>query len=203
MDQNSWKTLISLDYLGKASQQENRDTKAAKCQDRMREFLKGCCDEIEMDVGTIENDLVFWRGKPFSELMAMDFQEIVWEISKLEFHLELTELDHMVANMGFAHPNWFNRAPYLCLLCQLMQTWAGTKPEIIAKDKKTWLWTESQIQQLEKEVAEYYVDTFFLHFGHLPVLSHYLLHNPCTSFIPMPHIQGETSTPNAHADISK
>ncbi|PBK58917.1 hypothetical protein ARMSODRAFT_983466 [Armillaria solidipes] len=233
MDQNSWKTLVSLDYLGKATQQENSDTKAAKRRDRMREFLKGCCDEIEMDVGTAEKDSVFWRGKPYSELTATDFQEVVWEISELEFRLELAELDRMVrvavpnhdtaretavsrcfagpitiadvgsANMGLAHPNWFDRAPYLCSLHQLMQTWAGTKPEIIAKDKKTWLWTESEIQQLEKEVAEYYVDTFFLHFGRPPVLPRYLLHNPCMPFIPTPRIRGQTTTPNVHADISK
>ncbi len=181
--------------------------------------------------GNPEKDSVFWRGKPFSELTATDFQEIVWEISELEFHLELADCmvrvavpkhdtaretavsrcfagpiaiaDVGSANMGFAHPNWFNQAPYLCSLRWLMQTWAGTKPEIIAKDKKTWLWTESEIQQLEKEVTEYYVDTFFLHFGCPPVLPCYLPHNPCMSFIPMPCIQGQTSTLNVHADISK
>ncbi|KAK0183959.1 hypothetical protein F5146DRAFT_1006950 [Armillaria mellea] len=92
----NWKTLVSLDYFGKASQQENSDTKAAKHQDRMREFLKECADEIKMDVGTIEKDIVFWRRKPYSELITTDFQEIVWEISELEFHLELAELDCMV-----------------------------------------------------------------------------------------------------------
>ncbi|KAK0470462.1 uncharacterized protein EV420DRAFT_1634886 [Desarmillaria tabescens] len=146
MDQNSWKTLISLDYLGMASQQESSDTKAAKQQDKMREFLKGCCDEIEMDLGTTEKESIFWRGKPFVKLTAADHQEIVWEISELEFHLELAELDHMMqvaapnhdtacetavsccfagpimvadvrsANMGFAHLNWFDGAPYLCSL---------------------------------------------------------------------------------------
>ncbi len=49
-----------------------------------------------MDVRTAEKDSMFWRGKLFSELTATDFQEIVWEISELEFHLELAELDHIV-----------------------------------------------------------------------------------------------------------
>ncbi|KAK0429917.1 hypothetical protein EV421DRAFT_1939721 [Armillaria borealis] len=233
MDQNSWKTLVSLDYLGMASKQESSDTKAAKRQERMREFLKGCCDEIEMDLGIAEKESVLWRGKPYTELTAADHQEIVWEISELEFRLELAELDQMMrvaapnhdtaretavsrcfagpitvadvgsANMGFAHPNWFDRAPYLCSLRRLMQTWVGQKPEIIAKDRTSWLWTETEIRQLETEMTEYYVDTFFLHFGRPPVLPCYLPHNPRTSFIPLPHIQGQTSMPNVHADISK
>ncbi|KAK0442562.1 hypothetical protein EV421DRAFT_1949390 [Armillaria borealis] len=96
MDQNSWKTLVSLDYLGMASKQESSDTKAAKQQERMREFLKGCCDEIEMDLGIAEKESVLWRGRPYTELTAADHQEIVWEISELEFHLELVELDQMM-----------------------------------------------------------------------------------------------------------
>ncbi|PBK86819.1 hypothetical protein ARMGADRAFT_1035355 [Armillaria gallica] len=178
-----------------ASQQESSDTKAARWQDRMKEFLEGCCNEIQMDLGATKKESVFWREKPYSELMAADHQEIVWEISKLEFHLELAELDHMMlvaapnhdtahetavsccfagpiavadvgsANMGFAHPNWFDRAPYLCSLQHLIQTWVGPKPEMIAKDKTDWLWTKSEIQQLEKKMIEYYIDTFFLHFG--------------------------------------
>ncbi|PBK93338.1 hypothetical protein ARMGADRAFT_1030002 [Armillaria gallica] len=102
-------------------------------------------------------------------------------------------------------------APLLLLISEV-QIWAlliqiglivGLKPEMIAKDKTDWLWTESEIQQLEKEMIEYYIDTFFLHFGWPPVLPHYLPHNPCTLFIPIPHIQGQTSIPNVHADISK
>ncbi len=107
------------------------------------------------------------------------------------------------ANMGFAHPNWFDCAPYLCSLQRLMQTWVGPKPEMIAKDKTDWLWTKTEIQQLEKEMIEYYVDTFFLHFGWPLVLPRYLSHNPCTSLILIPCIQGQTSIPNVHADISK
>ncbi len=233
MDQNSWKTLVSLNYLSMASQEESSDTKAAKRWERMREFLKGCCDEIEMDLGTAEKESIFWRGKPYTELTAADHQEIVCEISELEFRLELAELDHMMrvatpnhdtacetavscrftgpitvtdvgsANMCFAHLNWFDRAPYLCSLCRLMQTWVGEKPEIIAKDRTSWLWTETEIQQLEMKMTENYIDTFFLHFGRPPVLPCYLPHNPCTSFIPIPCLQGQTSIPNVHADISK
>lgn len=107
------------------------------------------------------------------------------------------------ANMGLAHPNWFDHAPYLCSLRRLMQTWAGSKPEIIANNQSSWLWTELEMLQLEKVMSEYYIDTFFLHFGQPPVLPRYLPHNPVTSFIPTPRIRGQTSMPNVHADISK
>ncbi len=91
MDQNSWKTLVSLDYLGMTNQHESNDTKASKRRDKMKEFLRGCCDEIKMDVGAGEKEHVFWerREKPYDQLTITDHQEIIWEISELEFHLEL------------------------------------------------------------------------------------------------------------------
>ncbi len=63
MDQNSWKTLVSLDYLGMTNQRESNDTKASKQRDKMKEFLRGCCDEIKMDVGAGEKEHVFWERK--------------------------------------------------------------------------------------------------------------------------------------------
>ncbi|KAK0429541.1 hypothetical protein EV421DRAFT_1914489 [Armillaria borealis] len=233
MYQNSWKTLVSLDYLEMTNQWESGETKAAQCRDKMQEFLKGCCDEIEMDFGAGNSESVSWRGKVYSELTPTNHQEIVWEISELGFHLELRELDCLVcavtpicdvacemavlhcfvgpilvaniggANMGLANPNWFDHVPYLCSLHQVMQIWAGPKPDIVAKDKSSWLWTEAKILELEKEMARYYVDTFFLHFRQPPVLSRYLLHNLSTSFLPFPRVHGQTSVPNVHADISK
>ncbi|KAK0209741.1 hypothetical protein IW262DRAFT_1302024 [Armillaria fumosa] len=54
------------------------------------------------------------------------------------------------ANMGLAYPSWYNCAPYLCSLQWLMQRWTGSKPDIIAKDRTSWLWTEAEIYELEK-----------------------------------------------------
>ncbi|KAK0506776.1 hypothetical protein EDD18DRAFT_1098019 [Armillaria luteobubalina] len=104
---------------------------------------------------------------------------------------------------GLAYPNWYDHAPYLCSLWWLMQTWMGSKPDIIAKDRMSWLWTEAEIYELKKILAEYYVNTFFLYFGQPPTLPRYLPHNPQTLFVPMQHICGQMATPNVHADISK
>ncbi|KAK0493761.1 hypothetical protein EDD18DRAFT_1077975, partial [Armillaria luteobubalina] len=194
------------------------ETKAAWQGNQMQEFLKGCCKEIQMDFSAKDQGMVLWRGKHYSKLTPADHQEIVWEIAKLEFCLELAELDHMVhgaapshdtacklavsccfvgtisianigsANMGFANPIWFDHMPYLCLLCHVMQTWMCSKPDIIAKDKLSWLWTEVEILELEKVMTVYYIDMFFLHFSRPPVLLQYLPHNSSTSCVPLPWI---------------
>ncbi|KAK0498045.1 hypothetical protein EDD18DRAFT_1104533 [Armillaria luteobubalina] len=233
LDQNSWKMFLSLDYLAKANEQENPTTKAAVRRAKMKEILAGCFNEIEVELGSGEGTSVSWRGKAYEMLTATDHQEIVWEMSEIAFRLELATLDCMAweagpnhdiscetavsscftgpismadigsANMGLAYPSWYDRAPYLCSLRRLMQTWMGSKPDIIAKDMTSWLWTEAEILELEKVLADYYVDTFFLHFGCPPTLPQYLPHNPTTSFVPIWRIRGQTATPNVHADISK
>ncbi|KAK0462744.1 hypothetical protein IW261DRAFT_1576239 [Armillaria novae-zelandiae] len=199
----------------------------------MKEILAGCFNEIKVELGGGKGTSVSWRGKHYEALTATDHQEIVWEISEVAFRLELATLDQMTwiagpnhdtsrettvshcfagpisiadvgsANMGLAYPNWYDCAPYLCSLQQLMQTWMGSKPDIIVKDRMSWLWTEVEIYELKKALAEYYVNNFFLYFGQPPTLPRYLPHNPQTSFVPMWHICGQTATPNVHADISK
>ncbi|KAK0462155.1 hypothetical protein IW261DRAFT_1428181 [Armillaria novae-zelandiae] len=215
LDQNSWKMFLSLDYLVKANEWENPTTKAAVRGAKMKEILAGCFNEIKVELGGGEGTSVSWRGKHYEALTAIDHQEIVWEISEVAFRLELATLDQMAqiagpnhdtsretavsrcfagpisivdvgsANMGLAYPNWYDRAPYLCSLWRLMQTWMGSKPDIIAKDRTSWLWTEVEIYELKKALAEYYVDNFFLYFGQPPTLPWYLPHNPQTSFVPM------------------
>ncbi|KAK0476007.1 hypothetical protein EDD18DRAFT_1115672 [Armillaria luteobubalina] len=195
LDQNSWKMFLSLDNLAKVNEQENPSTKAAICRAKMKEILAGCFDEIKVELGGGEGTSVSWRGKRYEALTTTDHQEIVWEISEVAFHLELAMLDQMAwtagpnhdishetaisccfagpilmadvssVNMGLAYPNWYNCAPYLCCLQRLMQMWTGSKPDIIAKDRMSWLWTEAEIYELEKALAEHYVDTFFLYFG--------------------------------------
>ncbi|KAK0494258.1 hypothetical protein EDD18DRAFT_1077582 [Armillaria luteobubalina] len=231
LDQNSWKMFLSLDYLAKANEQENPTTKAAVHRAKMKEILAGCFNEIEVELGSGEGTSVSWRGKAYETLIVTDHQEIVWEMSEIAFHLELATLDRMAweagpnhnishetaisscfagpismadigsVNMGLAYPSWYDCAPYLCSLRQLMQTWMGLKPDIIAKDRMSWLWTEAEILELEKALADYYVDTFFLHFGCPPTLPRYLPHNPTTLFVPIQRICGQMATPNVHADI--
>ncbi|KAK0468890.1 hypothetical protein IW261DRAFT_1426084 [Armillaria novae-zelandiae] len=184
----------------------------------MKEILAGCFNEIKVELDGGKGTSVSWRGKHYEALTATDHQEIVWEISEVAFCLELAMLDQMAriagpnhdtspdvgsANMGLAYPNWYDRAPYLCSLWRLMQTWMGSKPDIIAKDRMSWLWTEVEIYELEKALAEYYVNNFFLYFGRPPTLPWYLPYNPQTSFVPMWRIHGQMATPNVHADISK
>ncbi|KAK0502635.1 hypothetical protein EDD18DRAFT_1099691 [Armillaria luteobubalina] len=165
LDQNSWKMFLSLDYLAKANEQENPTTKAAVCRAKMKEILAGCFNEIEVELGSGEGTSVSWRGKAYETLTATDHQEIVWEMSEIAFRLELATLDRMAreagpnhdisretaisscftgpismadigsANMGLAYPSWYDCAPYLCSLRRLMQTWTGSKPDIIAKDR--------------------------------------------------------------------
>ncbi len=81
------------------------------------------------------------------------------------------------ANYGLGHLSWLERAPYLFSLRNIMNKWRGEQPEFLKSSNRSG-YSEQDYLQLERQVAAYYVDTFFLYFGHAPSLPRQLNHRP-------------------------
>ncbi|PBK70797.1 hypothetical protein ARMSODRAFT_974057 [Armillaria solidipes] len=206
-----WRALLTLPYLWELG---NKDTKSAQVREKVKRLMSGCCEEFEGDInidelrgtwrdkefGTLtENGKreILWEVAEMGfrlEVHALDQRASVANI-KDEAHSRdlgrcfphgLTHpacVDLGSANFGLAHPSWLERAPYLFSLRKVMRSWKGDQPSFVTAINPDG-YTELAYLELEKKVAAYYADTFFLYFGRAPTLPRQLQHAPEVSYIP-------------------
>jgi hypothetical protein len=129
-------------------------------------------------------------------------KEILYELFSLNFRYELLALhsraqsvdlgdqDAVVAcfpewsmlvvelawgNIGLAADKLEDRLPYLLFMKRLMSTWAGPIPEAIqSQDKSASCFSVAEIEELERQVARFYTQSFFNYFGRAAIVPHRL-----------------------------
>ncbi|KAK0460784.1 hypothetical protein IW261DRAFT_1577485 [Armillaria novae-zelandiae] len=110
------------------------------------------------------------------------------------------KIDIGCANYGVTHHLWLQRAPYIFAMKKVMQTWNDVHPVLLDKVQSTG-WTENEILELEKAVAAYYVDCFYLYFGHAPMLPHQLSHHTSEDYTPEARAHMLTSRSGVYMDV--
>ncbi|KAK0455311.1 uncharacterized protein EV420DRAFT_1644950 [Desarmillaria tabescens] len=204
-----WRTILQMDWLhpqtgasGARGEQSRRDQVIA--------FLNGCHAELTVDT-TLSTEGC-WGHKSSSALGNDDVREILWELAETNFRLEFSALDQKLSlktdahhcklvgecfpygqwnllhcidlgsvNWGLVHSNWMQRAPYVFSMRRCMQDWRGC-PTSLSSDKSKY--SEADVVQIEKDMASFYCETFFMTFGRVPILPRRLPRTPLVPFIP-------------------
>ncbi|SJK98907.1 uncharacterized protein ARMOST_02183 [Armillaria ostoyae] len=227
----AWRTVLNIDWLTKKRHEHpsNLPTKSRKRQDQAVDFLAGCNGEMKISTDFNLSGPVFWNGEEYSTLSDNDRREVLWELAELNFRFEMVALDaraaqnggnlHLLlcsipygktmpfvsvdigsANHGLGHPSWQQRAPYVFALMNAMRSWRDC-PQLLM-DKRNG-YTEEEFLMLEREMAKFYVESFFCFFGHAPVIPRHLMHHPQTSFTPEVHEQMHTDRPGIVFDLAQ
>ncbi|KAK0441539.1 uncharacterized protein EV420DRAFT_1214890, partial [Desarmillaria tabescens] len=79
------------------------------------------------------------------------------------------------ANQGLGNPVWMEHAPYVCALCWVMCSWPNC-PSRLQEEQAHY--DEQQFLQMEHTATTFYIDSFFMNFGHVPILPRVLAHPP-------------------------
>ncbi|KAK0501982.1 hypothetical protein EDD18DRAFT_1100477 [Armillaria luteobubalina] len=173
-----WRTVLVMGFLHSAGETSGQ---AAKRCEEVQKMMSGYLEEFPLQA---DNDAhtAFWRGKAYESLTSEEQQEVCWELG---------EIDVGCANYGVAHHLWLQHAPYIFAMKKMMWPWNGPCPALLDK-VQTMGWTENDFLELEKTVATHYTDSFYLYFGHAPVLPHQLSH--CSSEDYVPEVRAHMST---------
>ncbi len=90
----------------------------------------------------------------------------------------LTLISPSVASNGLVANNWHTHLHYVFALVQVMRNWnipSNIFPPIFRiVESRPELITEQQVLRLERTAAYFYVQHFFDHFGHTPIVPHRL-----------------------------
>ncbi|KAK0217975.1 hypothetical protein IW262DRAFT_1463288 [Armillaria fumosa] len=204
-----WRTVLALGFLHSAGESGGKATK--QCQE-VRKMMDGYLDDFPLCADN-EVCTAFWKGKAYQSLTTEERQEICWELGKVNFRCEFRALHHRVAassgpsisdfdlswcfadgqqlpgqldigsaNYGVNHHLWLEHAPCIFAMKKLMRTWQG-HPAFLENVKPAG-WTEEDFLDLEKQIASFYADTFFLYFGRAPVLPRQLSHKTSDEYVP-------------------
>ncbi|KAK0192026.1 hypothetical protein F5146DRAFT_999282 [Armillaria mellea] len=201
----TWRTILQIDWLGTTPTIQSPARGKQACRDQAATFLKGCQDElsIEASVSEINFQLEFFaldRKLCSSEstrhlnLLGQCFPYGQWN---MPHHIDLGS-----ANYGIAHSNWIERAPYIFAMRRCMQSWRGCPVPLSASSDQTGGYSEFDVEHVEKEMAYFYVEMFFVTFGREPVLPRRLTHMPNGPFVPEQRQWAQVAQPSVYLDIS-
>ncbi|KAG6818706.1 hypothetical protein H0H93_002605, partial [Arthromyces matolae] len=87
MSGKAWRDLLSLDYLEHSK--SSKKTKNSSRLDLLSDFLQSCLEGTGSRINDIIGGQEMWCGKSFDQLKAEDFEEILWELSELNFRQDL------------------------------------------------------------------------------------------------------------------
>ncbi|KAK0228091.1 hypothetical protein IW262DRAFT_1455291 [Armillaria fumosa] len=204
-----WRTVLALGFLHSAGESGG---KATKRRQEVRKMMDGYLDDFPLCADN-EVCTAFWKGKAYQSLTTEERQEICWELGEVNFCCEFRALHHRAAassgpsvsdfdlsrcfadgqqlpgqldigsaNYGVNHHLWLERAPCIFAMKKVMRTWQG-HPAFLENVKPAG-WTEEDFLDLEKQIASFYADTFFLYFGRAPVLPRQLSHKTSDEYVP-------------------
>lgn len=209
MYHQEWRAVLALGFLHSAGESGGKAMK--RCQE-VRKMMDGYLDDFPL-CGDNEVSTAFWKGKAYQSLTTEERQEICWELGEVNFRCEFRALHHRAAvssgpsisafdlsrcfadgqhlpgqldvesaNYGVAHHLWLERVPCIFAMKKVMKTWQGHPSSL--ETVKPAGWTEEEFLDLEKQIASFYADTFFLYFGHAPVLPRQLSHKTSDEYVP-------------------
>ncbi|KAK0482013.1 hypothetical protein EDD18DRAFT_1362808 [Armillaria luteobubalina] len=203
-----WRTVLAMGFLHSAGETSGW---AAKRREEVQKMM------------------TFWRGKTYESLTSEEQQEVCWELGEVNFRCEFRalhcqatasshpqdvsqcfpdghhlpgQIDVGCANYGVAHHLWLQCAPYIFAMKKMMRAWNGPHPALLDK-VQTMGWTENDFLELEKTVAAHYADSFYLYFGHAPVLPHQLSHCSSEDYVPEVWAHMSTSRSGVYMDIEE
>lgn len=97
MPNKVWRTVLSGDFTAKARELNGAPpTRSRKLKETADDFLQGCLNAEGVTVDVPDDNGVLpakWNGKDFSELGNQEYEQILWELSELNFRFELMALD--------------------------------------------------------------------------------------------------------------
>jgi hypothetical protein len=173
---------------------------------------------------------MIWNNQEVKTVMDAVKEEILWELSELNFRFELFALDSRAstvkgdrqalvaacfagctsgsllvtdlatANCGLADVDWEKRSTYLHALKRVMMSWPSA-PSILQLEK--FRWSDKDIDELEEHVCHFYVDSFYNHFRWAPIIPQHLSHTVAQYHYPtLSDITILDPRPNMFYDVS-
>jgi hypothetical protein len=213
-----WRDILSFEHARdkmESSSTQSKDTMSSRLRTEAFNFLQNCVSVDGVTLLGLERGEVKWNGKAVQTPSDAEYEEMLWELSELNFRFELLALhsrattsgdkdpqelisacfpgchsrslliaDLGTANHGLADGNWEDKAFYLHALKRLLMTWRGEIPSIIKMEKYQWL--ECDIHDLENEIAQFYVKSFYNYFRRAPIVPRGLSHVALLYHVPDP-----------------
>ncbi len=227
----TWRTILQIDWLGTTPTIQSPARGEQARRDQAATFLKGCQDELSIEtsgsaqarwrdkeslsLGLDDIREILWELSEINfrlEFFALD-QKLCGSESTRHLNLlgqcfpygrwnMLHHVDLGSANYGIAHSNWIERAPYIFAMRRCMQGWRGCPASLSASSDQTGGYSEIDVERVEKEMAYFYVETFFVTFGREPVLPRRLTHTPNGYFVSEQRQRAQVARPGVYLDIS-
>ena len=184
-------------FLSKSMENDNQNDWCRAKKATMRELLGTVIENFDSASDSLKSDLCF-KGQPITSKGAISpgvVQEILWEISELNFRVKLSALHHYASGVAFdnarssilnclpscpgniyvvnfdkageelASGNIQDRAPYVLALHELMTFWKSDTPLGNNIPESVAVCTDRHLLDIERRVAEFYMQTFYEYFG--------------------------------------
>jgi hypothetical protein len=102
MSQKVWRTLLNLEFSERGfSAGTSNNTNRNKLQQTAKEFLQSCLDATSLALTDYnDNATPVWNGRVIDHLNPLtdlEKEEIVWELTELNFRFELLGLDSLLS----------------------------------------------------------------------------------------------------------
>ncbi|KAG6834115.1 hypothetical protein H0H93_011821 [Arthromyces matolae] len=223
MSGKAWRDLLCLDWLKTPSKTPKpasdtsfqKQSKNSTRLELLQDNLNSCLESTSSVVSDVPPGKETWCGKPFSSLTTPDFEEILWELSELNFRQELLALHLRITSSP--NPTHLSVRQYKVSRCfpgrellffPLSEATHGLasddqeerSPYLLAMQRlmRDWpskkpaifyvdrlRWSSKETETLEQEIAKYYTQTFYNYFRRAPIIPRRLSHT-VPGFKPLP-----------------
>ena len=183
-------------FLSKLMENDNQNDWHRAKKATMQELLGTAMENFDSASNLLKSDLCF-KGQLITSEGAISLgvvQEILWDISELNFWVELSALHHYASGVAFknahssilkclpscpgniyvvnfdkageglASGNIRDQAPYVLAFNELMTFWKSNTP-LGNNIPESVAITDGQLLDIERWVAEFYAQTFYEYFG--------------------------------------
>jgi hypothetical protein len=230
-----WRDLLTYEHAynkqDTSSSNETRDTHSSRLRAQAFDILQNCVEAENVELAGLEKGRVKWNGKVVEILTDAEREEILWELSELNFRFELLALDSratattdkdrqelvsacfpgstsrslLVADLGTANHGLADGDwEKRAVYLQALKRLMITWPEVpsIIQAEK-WQWSDREIEDLEHAVTQFYVWSFYNHFRRAPIIPRGLSHTAALYREPeSPKITVLDPCPNMFYDVS-
>jgi hypothetical protein len=196
----AWNALLAAEYLSKSQKDSQPGARTKAREELCLEMLSFLSNNVGGDsdvqfAGDIDpsTEGCAWHGIPFEDLRPEHFEQILWELSEVNFRFEFQALDCRarrgtayehdtnsdtalmacvpdgsfvapslsIANHGIASGSPRERAHYLFAMARVMSKWKWTTSEGWIKKTGQLQWSANELEELEKEIASVYTQSFY------------------------------------------
>jgi hypothetical protein len=218
MPTSVWRDVLSYEDTQAArdsSSGQSKDTKSSQLRQHALDLLQNCIEVDDVTLIGLERGEVKWNGKVVEVLSNDEREEVLWELSELNFRFELLALHSratssadknpqeliaacfpgcnfqslLVANLGMANRDLAdgNWEEKALHLHALKRLMMMWQGDVpsIIKVEK-FQWLERDIRDLEDAVASFYVKSFYNYFRRAPIVPRGLSHIACLYRTPDP-----------------